>query len=155
MAARLDELFTGENPVPVRGPVSAVAQDEPLAIVGMACRLPGGVSSPEDLWRLLESGTDAVSGFPTDRGWDVENLYDMAGKSHRAEGGFLDAAAGFDAGFFGISPREALAMDPQQRLCMEVSWEAFERAGIEPGSVRGSDTGVFMGAYARWLRCRC
>nr|CAA60462.1 polyketide synthase [Streptomyces rapamycinicus NRRL 5491] len=147
LAARLDELFTGENPVPVRGPVSAVAQDEPLAIVGMACRLPGGVSSPEDLWRLLESGTDAVSGFPTDRGWDVENLYDMAGKSHRAEGGFLDAAAGFDAGFFGISPREALAMDPQQRLVLEVSWEAFERAGIEPGSVRGSDTGVFMGAY--------
>ncbi|XBQ38175.1 SDR family NAD(P)-dependent oxidoreductase [Streptomyces rapamycinicus] len=147
LAVRLGELFTGENPVPVRGPVSAVAQDEPLAIVGMACRLPGGVSSPEDLWRLLESGTDAVSGFPTDRGWDVENLYDMAGKSHRAEGGFLDAAAGFDAGFFGISPREALAMDPQQRLVLEVSWEAFERAGIEPGSVRGSDTGVFMGAY--------
>ncbi|WP_428849398.1 SDR family NAD(P)-dependent oxidoreductase, partial [Streptomyces lycopersici] len=146
LAARLDELFTGENPVPVRGPVSAVAQDEPLAIVGMACRLPGGVSSPEDLWRLVESGTDAISGFPTDRGWDVED-FDSAGKSYRAEGGFLDAAAGFDASFFGISPREALAMDPQQRLVLEASWEAFERAGIEPGSVRGTDTGVFMGAY--------
>ncbi|WP_345662708.1 SDR family NAD(P)-dependent oxidoreductase, partial [Streptomyces iranensis] len=152
LAARLDELFTGENPVPVRGPVSVVGQDEPLAIVGMACRLPGGVSSPEDLWRLLESGTDAISGFPTDRGWDVESLFEQdpeaAGKSHRAEGGFLDAAASFDASFFGISPREALAMDPQQRLVLEVSWEAFERAGIEPGSVRGSETGVFMGAYA-------
>ncbi|WP_209469163.1 type I polyketide synthase, partial [Streptomyces iranensis] len=147
LAVRLGELFVGETPVPVRGPVSVVGQDEPLAIVGMACRLPGGVSSPEDLWRLVESGTDAISGFPTDRGWDVENLFDTAGKSHRAEGGFLDAAASFDASFFGISPREALAMDPQQRLVLEVSWEAFERAGIEPGSLRGTDTGVFMGAY--------
>jgi len=134
-------------------PAPSTAVDEPIAIVGMGCRFPGGVDTPQALWEMVAGARDVVSEFPTDRGWDVRGLFDpdpdAAGKTYTRWGGFLADVAGFDAGFFGIGPSEARTMDPQQRLLLECSWEALEQAGIDPISLQGSATGVFTGIFAQ------
>ncbi|MEU5943866.1 type I polyketide synthase, partial [Micromonospora sp. NPDC047548] len=149
VAAHLDGVFTPGEAAPATGAPAARAADEPIAIIAMSCRFPDGVGSPEQLWRLVADGVDAIGDFPADRGWDVDGIYHpergVEGRTYSRSGGFLADAAEFDAGFFGISPNEAVAMDPQQRLLLECAWETFERAGIDPGTLKGSPTGVFAG----------
>nr|AXL05419.1 beta-ketoacyl synthase [uncultured bacterium] len=153
LARHLRDELGDVAPTSVTPTVVVADAGEPIAIVGMACRLPGGVAGPDDLWRLVFERRDAVSGFPTDRGWDLESLFDpdpdRPGTTYTNQGGFLHEAGLFDAGFFGISPREALAMDPQQRLLLETSWEALEAAGIDATGLKGADVGVFTGVFGQ------
>ncbi|MFE3317495.1 SDR family NAD(P)-dependent oxidoreductase [Nocardia sp. NPDC059195] len=151
LAEYLCETMVPEStsPAVVSSAVAAGHDSELVAIVGVGCRFPGGVSSPEEFWDVVAGERDVISDFPSDRGWDVDGVFDpipgTPGHSYVREGGFVEGAGQFDAGFFGISPREALAMDPQQRLLLEVSWEALESAGIDPRSLKGTDTGVYTG----------
>ncbi|MFE2188852.1 SDR family NAD(P)-dependent oxidoreductase, partial [Streptomyces sp. NPDC059455] len=149
LTRHLHAELLGSPSAPAAPATTGGASDDGIAIVAMSCRFPGGANSPEDFWRLISEGGDAVGDFPDDRGWDLSALYDRdpdhPGTSYVRHGAFLSDAAGFDAEFFGISPREALAMDPQQRLLLETSWEVFERAGIDPTTLVGSGIGVFTG----------
>ncbi|MGW0552559.1 SDR family NAD(P)-dependent oxidoreductase, partial [Streptomyces altiplanensis] len=144
-----DELFGTDVQTAIPARMLPPVADDPIVVVGMSCRYPGEVASPEDLWRLVTEGTDAVTGFPANRGWDVDGLFNPdpahAGTSYTRSGGFLQNAGDFDPAFFGMSPREAMATDSQQRLLLEASWEAIERAGIDPVSLRESQTGVYAG----------
>ncbi|WP_244167383.1 acyl carrier protein, partial [Streptomyces mutomycini] len=160
LGARLHGLLDGTAARQHSAVARVVADDEPIAIVGMSCRFPGHVDSPEELWQLLADGGEGITGFPKDRGWALDSFFDPTGErpgtSLVDQGGFLHDAADFDASFFGISPREAVTMDPQHRMLLELSWEAIERAGVDPTGLRGSRTGVFSGLmyheYAARLR---